>query len=171
MKTILRFMAMCTLLCAVSCPDGFYYMPFKESDEGMETASFYLDGEPFRSEGRNHFYASTDTLGNTFSLTSRCRSDLHSGTYADLRISIDLDTLQVISPAKDYQITPYTGTEGPQKEYVRVSIGNMYAKSGWIRFRTFKGKQASGNFEFVFEDEDFVGHTVMFGNFDAATNR
>lgn len=167
---------MCTLLCAVSCPDKFYYMPFKESEKGMNTASFYLDGEPFRSENSRNCHMSTDSLGTYFTLTVRCRSDLHSDTYADLRISMRTDPAKRIKKDSDYTITPYieadplTGTEGTpeEAEYTRISIGGMYARSGWIRFRSFGGKLASGNFELVFEDDDFVEHTVMFGNFDAS---
>lgn len=176
MKTIIRFMALCILLCAVQCPQqDLYYMPFKESGNGMNTASFYLDGEPFRSERQAGYHASGDSLGTRFSLTCRCSSDLHSETWADLRISMVPDPGETLSTKKDYRITPYVmpdpaaGIEGTPAEtsYARISIGNNYAKSGWIRFRSHKGKYASGNFEFVFEDDDFVEHTVLYGNFDA----
>ena len=150
---------------ACSCDSNI----FRDSSKGLMSVSFRADGVRYECSERSSFYAYTDTLGNTFSLKSRCRSDLHSGIHADLSISIDLDTLQVISPEKDYQITPFIGTEdaADEKEYVRIAIGNMYAKSGWIRFRSFKGRQASGNFEFTFEDDDMVEHTVLYGNFDA----
>ncbi len=167
-------MAICTLLCAVSCPDGFYYMPFKESEEGMNAASFYLDGEPFRSESSRSCHMYKDSLGTSFTLTVRCKSDLHSGTYADLHISMQTEPGTQITKDTDYNITgpqpeTETETEGTPEEagFTRISIGNMQAKSGWIRFRSFGGKLAAGNFELAFEDDDFVGHTVLYGNFDA----
>lgn len=174
MKTILRLAALCILFCAVDCVErDFYYMPFKETEYGADKVSFYLDGTPYRSAVEQSLTSGTDLANRQFYLGAHCVSETHTGTIADLRISIRLRDGLSFDCREVYEITPYF-TLSPYEEdalywsepHVRAAVGPFYADEGWIQFRRADGQIYAGNFEISFTDDRGQRHTIRYGNFD-----
>ena len=68
-KIIFILYTLAYILATSSCQD-MYYMPFKDSDSGKGAASFYLDGEPFKTESNR--VISTEKSDTTLSIRFYC---------------------------------------------------------------------------------------------------
>ena len=140
------------ILATSSCQD-MYYMPFKESDSGKRAASFYLDGEPFKTESDGDI--STDKSDTKLSISFYCVSDLHTNSSHWIILNVSADEGGSLGD-KDRYIVGHDAT---------ISIGRYHAEEGHITFRKM-GHVISGNFEFSFQDEENNRHHVRYGNFD-----
>lgn len=175
----LIFIALCMVGILSGC-DDFYYMPFKETDNGRGKLSLYLDGKPYCSqEPTYNNNGSNGTVSSSlsefqFSLYGKCGPE---GTYGYDNISIDIriDSTSRFESGQEYYITRHpsldnadgTPAEGPSS-YVYISFNGRYAEKGSITFRKMEDGVASGNFEFDFKDFEGVSHTIRYGNFDSA---
>lgn len=179
MKTTLKLALLWLLLCSVRC-SSLYYMPFKETSTGKNAISMYIDGEAFKTvdiDIDTGIRTEMDSLKTKIALCGTVISDHHTGMQADIRMTILVEEGDTLEAGKDYRITEYTVNDFYNKDeeywnepHVRMAIGNRYAHEGWVHFRCLTRKIAAGNFEFTFLDDDFVSHSVMYGNFDSMVN-
>ena len=182
MKTTIRLIAAAILLLsAMSCQDK-YYMPFKETDNGENKISFYLNGSPYRSNDGNWGGGGYEknveswTSRNRFILEAHCGPE-HIDDYDVIRIEILIDEGQTIAKETDYNVTVHEDSlakedEALQKEtpHVWISFNGIYADAGKVRFRKYTQGVISGNFECDLTDEDGNTHTIRYGNFDTAAS-
>lgn len=182
MKTTIRLIAATVLLLgAMSCQDK-YYMPFKETDNGENKISFYLNGSPYRSNdgswggGGYEKTVKSWTSRNRFVLEAHCGPE-HIDDYDEIRIEILIDEGQTIKKETDYNVTAceYGLTEEEEalrKEtpHVWISFNGIYAVTGKVTFRKYTEGIISGNFECDLTDEEGQTHTIRYGNFDTAAS-
>lgn len=182
MKRIFRIVTAIVLLTsAMSCQDK-YYMPFKETDNGENKVSFYLNGSPYRSNdgmwGGGGYEKTVEswTSRNKFVLEAFCGPE-HINAYDDIRIEVLLDEGLTITKEVDYNVT--VREQGLSKEeeallmetpHVWISFNGIYAESGKVTFRKYTEGIISGNFECDLTDEDGQTHTIRYGNFDTSAS-
>lgn len=153
MKKIIFILSALTYVLVTSSCQDLYYMPFKESDSGKGAASFYLDGEPFKTESNR--VISTEKSDTTLSIRFYCVSDLHTNSCHWIALNVSADEGGSLND-KDRYVVGRDAT---------ISIGNYSAEEGYITFRKL-GHVISGNFEFSFQDEENNRYHVRYGNFD-----
>lgn len=168
------------LLTAVSCEDKFY-MPFKETDEGNDKVSFYLDGVAMRSFHERGYLGmserSTYSWADDYAYVFRSWAGTEGGEYGGNEIMIDIRTEfpEEINGRIKYEVTPYSKPTNDEElelyfsqPHVWILFNDQPATSGWVEFRSYPTGVASGNFEFDFVDSEGVLHTVRYGNFDSS---
>ena len=151
-KIIFILYTLAYILATSSCQD-MYYMPFKESDSGKGAASFYIDGEPFRTESNRDI--STERSDSTLSIRFYCVSDMHTNRSHSITLNVYADEGGRLSDKDRYTV----GRDAT------ISIGIYSAEEGHVTFRKL-GHVISGNFEFSFQDEENDRHHIKYGNFD-----
>ena len=168
------------MLAVSSCQDKFH-MPFKETDEGNEKVSFYLDGAGMRcSHEHGYLGMHVDTKfswSDAHAYVFKCYLVEEGSSYRWGEIILDIRTEypEKITAGTTYEVTEYTKplTEEDLEAYystphVWLLLNGVPANEGWIKFRSYTKGVASGNFEFDYIDEDRVTHTVRYGNFDSS---
>ena len=153
MKKIISILSALTYVLATSSCQDMYYMPFKESDSGKGAASFYLDGEPFKTQRSGDI--DTEKSDSTLTIRFYCVSDMHTNRSHSITLNVYADEGGRLSDKDRYTV----GRDAT------ISIGGYSAEEGHITFRKL-GHVISGNFEFSFTDEENDRHHIKYGNFD-----
>ena len=153
MRRIIFILSILAYVLTISSCEDMYYMPFKESDTGKGAASFYLDGEPFKTQRSGDI--DTEKSDNALTIRLYCVSDLHTNNSHWIALNVSADEGGNLDD-KDRYVVGRDAT---------VSIGNYSAEEGYITFRKL-GHVISGNFEFSFTDEENDRHHIKYGNFD-----
>lgn len=154
-RYILSLFAM--LLFVASCQD-LYYMPFKESDKGMGTAAFYLDGNPYRTS--SSYKASGNGSETSCGISFKCISETHGlGSYS---VSINIQTPENSPIQCDYEYKISAEQDIP---YVSIAINGYQVVDGYVKFRKYESV-ISGNFELSYVDDNGARHSVKYGTFD-----
>ena len=148
------------LLTVVSCEDKFH-MPFKETDEGADKASLYMDGVAMRSFHERGYLGMSER-------TTYSWADEYAFVFKS-RVGTESDEQGW------YEVTPYgKPTNEDELElyfsqpHVWILLDGQPATSGWVEFRSYTTGVASGNFEMDFIDVDGLPHTIRYGNFDSS---
>ena len=168
------------LLTAVSCEDKFH-MPFKETDEGADKASLYMDGVAMRSFHERGYLGMSERTTYSWTDEYACVFKSRVGTESDeqgwYEVVIDIRTEfpEEINSKIRYKVTPYgKPTNEDELElyfsqpHVWILLDGQPATSGWVEFRSYTTGVASGNFEMDYIDAEGVTHTIRYGNFDSA---
>lgn len=168
------------LLTAVSCEDKFH-MPFKETDNGSDKVSFYLDGVAMRSFQERGYLGmseqSTFSWADDYAYVFEGRAGAEGGGHGSHRVRIDIRTEfpAEICPGVRYEVTEYRKPSNEEEldlyfrePHVWILIDGCPATEGWVEFRSYPLGVASGNFEMDYIDYDGAMHTVRYGNFDSS---
>lgn len=168
------------LLAANSCENKFH-MPFKETDQGKDKVSFYLDGVGMRSFHQRGYlgmyeqttYSWSDSYAYVFKSSAG-----EEGTgygWGDIIIDIRTEYPEKICAETRYEVTEYIRPETEDELELYYSTPHLWiffdgipASEGWVKFRRYTNGVASGNFEIDFIDSKGVLHTIRYGNFDSA---
>ena len=168
------------LLTAVSCEDKFH-MPFKETVEGNNKVSLYMDGVAMRSFHERGYLGMAERT--TFSWADinayvfKSWVGAEGADYGGNSILIDIrrEYPEDIRSGVRYEITPYSEPSNEEElelyfrtPHVWILINGYPATEGWVEFRSYTTGVASGNFEMDYIDAEGVTHTIRYGNFDSA---
>ena len=168
------------LLTAVSCEDKFH-MPFKETDEGADKASLYMDGVAMRSFHERGYLGMSERTTYSWADEYACVFKSRVGTESDeqgwYEVVIDIRTEfpEEINSKVRYEVTPYSEPSNEEElelyfraPHVWILVNGYPATEGWVEFRSYTTGVASGNFEIDYIDAEGVTHTIRYGNFDSA---
>ena len=168
------------LLTAVSCEDKFH-MPFKETDEGTDKASLYMDGVAMRSfHERGYLGMSERTTYSwadeyAFVFKSRVGTESDEQGWYEVVIDIRTEFPEEINSKIRYEVTPYSKPTNEDElelyfraPHVWILVNGYPATEGWVEFRSYTTGVASGNFEMDYIDAEGVTHTIRYGNFDSS---
>ena len=168
------------LLTAVSCEDKFH-MPFKETDEGNNKVSLYMDGVAMRSFHERGYLGmaekTTFSWADVNAYVFKSWVGAEGADYGGNSIMIDIrrEYPEDIRSGIRYEVTPYSEPSNEEElelyfraPHVWILINGYPATEGWVEFRSYTTRVASGNFEMDYIDAEGVTHTVRYGNFDSA---
>ena len=153
MRRIIFILSILAYVLTISSCEDMYYMPFKESDTGKGAASFYLDGEPFKTQRSGDI--DTEKSDNALTIRLYCVSDLHTNRSHRIYIHVSADNEGSLTDDGRYNVG----------QNATIIIDGYPAEEGHITFREL-GHVISGNFEFSFTDEENDRHHIKYGNFD-----
>ena len=168
------------LLTAVSCEDKFH-MPFKETDEGNNKVSLYMDGVAMRSFHERGYLGmaerTTFSWADVNAYVFKSWVGAEGADYGGNSILIDIrrEFPEDIRSGVRYEVTPYSEPSNEEElelyfrtPHVWILINGYPATEGWVEFRSYTTGVASGNFEMDYIDAEGVTHTIRYGNFDSA---
>ena len=168
------------LLTAVSCEDKFH-MPFKETDEGNDKVSLYMDGVAMRSFHERGYLGmaerTTFSWADVNAYVFKSWVGAEGADYGGNSILIDIrrEFPEDICSGVRYKITPYSEPSNEEElelyfrtPHVWILVNGYPATEGWVEFRSYTTRVASGNFEMDYIDAEGVTHTIRYGNFDSA---
>ena len=168
------------LLTAVSCEDKFL-MPFKETDEGNDKVSLYMDGVAMRSFHERGYLGmaekTTFSWADVNAYVFKSWVGAEGADYGGNSIMIDIrrEFPEDIRSGVRYEVTPYSEPSNEEElelyfraPHVWILINGDPATEGWEEFRSYTTGVASGNFEMDYIDAEGVTHTIRYGNFDSA---
>ena len=168
------------LLTAVSCEDKFH-MPFKETDEGNDKVSLYMDGVAMRSFHERGYLGmaerTTFSWADVNAYVFKSWIGAEGADYGGNSFLIDIrrEFPEDIRSGVRYEVTPYSEPSNEEElelyfraPHVWILINGYPATEGWVEFRSYTTGVASGNFEMDYIDAEGVTHTIRYGNFDSA---
>ena len=168
------------LLTAVSCEDKFH-MPFKETDEGNDKVSLYMDGVAMRSFHERGYLGmaerTTFSWADVNAYVFKSWIGAEGADYGGNSILIDIrrEFPEDIRSGVRYEVTPYSEPSNEEElelyfraPHVWILINGYPATEGWVEFRSYTTGVASGNFEMDYIDAEGITHTIRYGNFDSA---
>ena len=145
------------MLCSLSeCREDID--PFKETDSGLRTVSFNLNGEPYSQKLPYRMDAYYDVYENRYDFTmyvfaySKNNVD-ENGDPLETRIGITIEDVGALETDRRYEFGNYTSYPDEIPAYYAVYGYDYLCSSGWVEFRNITILDTgdaiiSGNFEF-----------------------